>query len=525
MDLFYSYLAVRLHNLCEVIPQSCVTRAMSGGTDVGYTRSGGEASARRSSEVEVAAESRKFSSILAYLDQVSETNNNSIPTIARSPCPRLRAQQQQALDASPSSSSSPLSSTLLASPSTSSSPSGRRQQPSSRRHYQRAKQQQQQQQQQGGRSSHHQDGGEAALQKRAGGAEEEDGRRMREVRRAPWDSSIKRVTTTTTTTTTTQPSGGGGGSFSSSPRRREALASGGRSQTSADENRAGRTAVMTSSTTRTPLIGGATSDVAKLNNRRRQAMNTRIDRRYSVIGELLSTGDDRTVESGIGGVGGDDDRTTSAPDKKPNKNCTTPITGTGAEATAAAAAAAAETETAAGDGRSQRRRRRWVWDEWDDNVATISPSAHDHDGAIGNTDLVTSRRNSSSSSGSSRNNGVTNRPVMIPTSLSVASVAAASSGATGRRHGHQTSTSTSHKFAADATRTANIGRLGSVDQPWALPTTTGGADIDPAIRQAFEDVQTTARTMKADLKQRRSDVSNSLVAFCRCIRACLLHAH
>lgn len=137
----------------------------------------------------------------------------------------------------------------------------------------------------------------------------------------------------------------------------------------------------------------------------------------------------------------------------------------------------------AGDSPAVRgERRRWVWDEWDADISLLDNG-------------ISSARNWQSSSPAA------NRP-----------------------RASESLTSAAH--TADATAVAS-GKSATADRR-KKPTTGNDGALDtctPAARQAFEDVQATARAMREDLKKRRFEVSSVVCATgrTRSLRKCRKH--
>lgn len=136
----------------------------------------------------------------------------------------------------------------------------------------------------------------------------------------------------------------------------------------------------------------------------------------------------------------------------------------------------AEAATAAVGGNAPRQR--WVWDEWDDNEAGTSTASFVH--AI----TVDSCRESK-------------QPVAPRASLSEKT-----SPSRATNSSFATPDEASHPVAdIDRARLSTWGR----DKDRATANADGGEGT-PAAMKAFEDVQATARAMKANLKERRSEV-------------------
>lgn len=124
----------------------------------------------------------------------------------------------------------------------------------------------------------------------------------------------------------------------------------------------------------------------------------------------------------------------------------------------------APTTTVGGIAQQRRRQRRWVWDEWDDNVGGNS-SAPSY-----------SRYHTAGSSGSRiSSNGSPVSPRLSPSARTIA-------GSVGE--------------SPRSWRDKNVTSVDSDDDD----------EGNPAARQAFEDIQATAQSMKANLKQKRSEV-------------------
>lgn len=108
------------------------------------------------------------------------------------------------------------------------------------------------------------------------------------------------------------------------------------------------------------------------------------------------------------------------------------------------------------------RQHRWVWDEWDDNVGgSSSPPSYLRDQTTG------------SNGGRMSSNGPPIPPRLSPSARTVAGSA-----------GESPSSKRDNVTAVD------------LDDD----------ECTPAARQAFEDIQATAQSMKANLKERRSEV-------------------
>lgn len=124
----------------------------------------------------------------------------------------------------------------------------------------------------------------------------------------------------------------------------------------------------------------------------------------------------------------------------------------------------APTTTVGGRAHQQQpnRQRRWVWDEWDDNVCdSSSVPSHTRDQPMCNSGSVSSNRS----------------PVSRRCSPSMRTGDGPVGGSSRSRR--------------------------EKDVP---PVNSDDDECPPAARQAFEDVQSTAQSMKANLKQKRSEV-------------------
>lgn len=130
---------------------------------------------------------------------------------------------------------------------------------------------------------------------------------------------------------------------------------------------------------------------------------------------------------------------------------------------------ATRTEAATATVGGKPHRQRWVWDEWDDNEAGTSTSCRE-----------------------------SKQPVAPRASLSEKT-------SPGRASNSSSATpdETSHPVA-DHDRTTRLSTWGR-DKDRAAANADGG-EATPAAMKAFEDVQATARAMKVNLKERRSEV-------------------
>lgn len=128
----------------------------------------------------------------------------------------------------------------------------------------------------------------------------------------------------------------------------------------------------------------------------------------------------------------------------------------------------APTTTVGATGQQQRRQWRWVWDEWDDNNMGCNPAPPSY-----------SRDQTTGSSGSrTSSNGSPAQSCLSPSARTV---------------------TVSVGESSRSKRDKNKAPVDSDDD---------GDDEEgtPAARLAFEDIQATAQSMKANLKQQRSEV-------------------
>lgn len=180
----------------------------------------------------------------------------------------------------------------------------------------------------------------------------------------------------------------------------------------------------------------------------------------------------------------------------------------------------APTATVGGIAQQRQRQRRWVWDEWDGNASgsPSPPSLHRGTTATTTTTVSSSGRSMLGRHSNNNNNrraGSSSGPNVSPpaagTTTTTSDTASADtfrprldSSLPGQvvvtdyapaehRHGNRTWSPQSRRGSKDRSAAA-IG----VDDDEAAST--------PAARRAFEDVQATARSMKANLKERRSEV-------------------
>lgn len=125
----------------------------------------------------------------------------------------------------------------------------------------------------------------------------------------------------------------------------------------------------------------------------------------------------------------------------------------------------APTTTVGGIAQQQQRQRRWVWDEWEDNVggtSSVPPCSRDQ------TTINSGSRTSS--------NGSPVPPRLSPSARTVAGAGSVGESPRAKRDKH------------------------------APPHNSDDDECTPAARRAFEDIQATAQSMKANLKQERSEV-------------------
>lgn len=174
----------------------------------------------------------------------------------------------------------------------------------------------------------------------------------------------------------------------------------------------------------------------------------------------------------------------------------------------------------------QQSQRRWVWDEWGDDTGGSS-SPHSLNRATTITTTSNSRRSEIGRHGSSRRTRSPSSPTarypaagtITATTKTTSDTTSAGNpgpsldlplppgeevGATNycaaaeHKHGNRTRSLVSRRGAKDGSATAAAAAVGVGDDDEAACT--------PAARRAFEDIQATARSMKANLKERRSEV-------------------
>lgn len=354
----------------------------------------------KGSRPEKAAESRKFSSILAYLDHVSE----NVPTKEESST-TSRGVPQHAFDVSSSISSS---------------------EPQQQgRHRQRARQD------------------ISSLDRHRGSGAQLTDDQVRATR-APWDSSKKKEARTTR-------------SIRGSPtptERREAAAGRGGSRRARGGDR---------TTTPTPTILGEASGSGRTRG---------VGDRYSTVGGSSSLDGNFTAGGGGGSGSGRGDGKVDAFEKTlDHYSCSSSASMQEGLPTVVVG-----------------QRRRWVWDEWEADPSVLGDKTGGGGRGCG--------WGGHSSSGDAENR-------QAP-ALSAETFMTAATRGEGRR---ETPSSTPLRAGGDGTTTV-AGGTAVASQPWALTRGMGETPdgCAPAVRQAFEDVQTTAQAMRADLKERRSEV-------------------
>lgn len=170
----------------------------------------------------------------------------------------------------------------------------------------------------------------------------------------------------------------------------------------------------------------------------------------------------------------------------------------------------------------RQRQRRWVWDEWDGKAGRSPSPPSLHRGSTNPTTITTTSSGSrsilgrhtnnrrtrssngphagSSAAGTTRTSRTTSadapRPPLNPPRPPPGEVVETNYAAAERKHGSRT-------WSPPSKRENNDISAG------AVRVDDDGAACTPAARRAFEDVQATARSMKANLKEKRSEVGST----------------